>query len=159
MKTFACCSLAGFPSYVLGSFWVFRFSLIRHTHCCRHWRTVFSFSLSLFLALLLGQSFVGIHLKVVAWRWGLKGCLRSGVGVRQTGAGIEVGAKCLTRRPLKSCSSSGLMQKGEGREREREREVRKPQTRWPIFNGHAPEVQSSSNAQQTLLCVYFVYNF
>lgn len=58
MKTFACCSLAGFPSYVFGFFRFlrfFRFSLIRHTHCCRHWCSVFSLSCSFSGSKLCGE--------------------------------------------------------------------------------------------------------
>lgn len=105
MKTFACCSLAGFPSYVFGFFRFFRFSLIRHTHCCRHWRVL---SLSFTGSKLCGNSFESRGIVKE-----LKG-FPAGFGWVATGAGIEVGAECLTRRPLKSCSSSGLMQKCAG---------------------------------------------
>lgn len=149
MKTFACCSLAGFPSYVFGFFRFFRFSLIRHTHCCRHWRVL---SLSFTGSKLCGNSFESRGIVKE-----LKG-FPAGFGWVATGAGIEVGAECLTRRPLKSCSSSGLMQKyAGGVGRKRVQKVRKPQTRWPIFNSHAPGgavlEQCTTNFPLRLFCL------
>lgn len=61
----------------------------------------------------MGQSFVGNSFESRGIVKELKG-FPAGFGWVATGAGIEVGAECLTRRPLKSCSSSGLMQKCAG---------------------------------------------
>lgn len=61
----------------------------------------------------MGQSFVGNSFESRGIVKELEG-FPAGFGWVATGAGIEVGAECLTRRPLKSCSSSGLMQKCAG---------------------------------------------
>lgn len=154
MKTFACCSLAGFPSYDFGVLSVFSV-FPNQTHSLLS-SLVLSFFPSL-STLSVGQSFVGNSFESRGIVKELKG-FPSGFGWVATGAGIEVGAECLTRRPLKSCSSSGLMQKYAGGG-ECKKYV-KPQTRWPIFNSHAPGGAVLEHCTtKTFLCVYFVYNF
>lgn len=121
----------------VGRLWFF---LIRHTHCCRHWRSALPFT-------------------------GSKHCGHSVESGGEIAAKKERGVGRILLRgwrhkvPYSPPIKKLLVKWPDAQNTNKKNKNIRPRTRWPIFNSHAPKAQSSSSAQQTFLCVIIPFFF